>query len=245
MSMLKLDILAFGAHPDDIEMGCGGTLAKHISLGKKIGMIDLTHGELGTRGNAEIRLREANEAAKILGAEFRENLGMADGFFSNDKQHQLLIIQSIRKYQPNIVLANSLVDRHPDHARAARLVADACFLAGLVKIETKENGAHQQSWRPKAIYHYLQFKTNTPSFAVDISGFMETKMNSIKAHKSQFFDVSSKEPETFISKPDFLDILCERSSDLGRIIGVEHAEGFMSEQIIAVDNFSNLILTHL
>ncbi len=243
--MTKLDILAFGAHPDDIEMGCGGTIAKHVSLGKKVGMVDLTLGELGTRGNVEIRLKEAQEAAKIVGVDIRENLQMADGFFSNDKQHQLLIIQSIRKYQPDIVLANSLVDRHPDHARGARLVADACFLSGLIKIETKENGINQKPWRPKAIYHYLQFKTHQPSFVVDVSGFMDTKMNSIKAHRSQFFDSSSKEPETFISKPDFLNALHERSSDLGRIIGVQHAEGFMCEHVLAIDNFSDLRFTNL
>lgn len=243
--MIKVDILAFGAHPDDIEMGCGGTLAKHISLGKKVALVDLTLGELGTRGTVEIRLQEAKQAAAVLGTPIRENLKMADGFFANDKEHQLQIIRAIRKYQPAIVLANSLVDRHPDHARAARLVADASFLSGLVKIETEESGVKQQAWRPQALYHYLQFKTHHPSFAVDISGFIETKMNSIRAHKSQFFDASSKEPETFISKPDFLNALEERASDLGRTIGVKYAEGFMSERILAVDNFSNLLFTNL
>ena len=186
--MIKLDILAFGAHPDDIEMGCGGTLAKHVQLGKKVGLIDLTEGELGTRGSVEIRLAESKVAATILGATIRDNLKMADGFFTNDKQHQLLIIKAIRKYQPDIILANSLIDRHPDHTRAARLVADACFLSGLVKIETQDNEVLQQAWKPKAIYHYIQFKSHNPSFALDISDFMETKMNSIKAHQSQFFN---------------------------------------------------------
>jgi bacillithiol biosynthesis deacetylase BshB1 len=243
--VVKLDILAFGAHPDDIEMGCGATLAKHISLGKKIGLVDLTLGELGTRGTVEIRLQEAKQAASILGTSIRENLKMADGFFINDKEHQLKIIKAIRKYQPDIVLANSLVDRHPDHARAARLVADACFLSGLVKIETNDNNIPQKAWRPRAVYHYLQFKTHNPSFVVNVSGFMEIKMNSIKAHHSQFFDATSKEPETFISQPDFLNAIEERAADLGRTIGVKHAEGFMSEQTLAVDTFSNLLFTNL
>jgi bacillithiol biosynthesis deacetylase BshB1 len=245
MELNKLDILAFGAHPDDIEMGCGATLAKHIRLGKKVGLIDLTLGELGTRGTVETRLKEAETAVKILGSQIRENLKMADGFFANDKPHQLSIIKTLRKYRPDIVLANSLIDRHPDHARAARLVADACFLSGLAKIETENNGSKQLSWRPKSIYHYLQFKSHAPSFVIDVSGFMEIKMNAIRAHQSQFHDKNSKEPETFISQADFLNSLAERASDLGRTIGVQHAEGFMSERILAVDSFSDLLLTNL
>lgn len=243
--MIKLDILAFGAHPDDIEMGCGATIAKHLSIGKKVGLIDLTLGELGSRGTVAIRLQESKQAASILGADIRENLQMADGFFSNDKQHQLQLIKMLRKYRPDIVLANSLDDRHPDHARAGRLVADACFLSGLVKIETEENSIKQQAWRPNAIYHYIQFKNLVPSFVVDVSGFMETKMNAIKAHKSQFYDSNSKEPETFIAKPHFLNSLYERASDFGRTIGVQHAEGFMSERILGVNSFSDLLFTNL
>lgn len=243
--MIKLDVLAFGAHPDDIEMGCGATLAKHISIGKKVGLTDLTLGELGSRGTVAIRLQEAKQAASILGTDIRENLQMADGFFNNDKQHQLRIVKILRKYRPDIILANSLDDRHPDHARAGRLVADACFLSGLVKIETEESGVKQQAWRPKAIYHYIQFKNLVPTFVVDVSGFMETKMNAIKAHKSQFYDSNSKEPETFIAKPDFLNGLYERASDFGRTIGVQHAEGFMSERILGVNYFSDLLFTNL
>ena len=243
--MQKLDILAFRAHPDDIEMGCGGTLAKYISLGKKIGLIDLTQGELGSRGTVEGRLQEAKKAAKVLGIKIRENLCMSDGFFANDKKHQLQIIKAIRKYQPDIVLANALIDRHPDHARAGRLVSDACFLSGLLKIETEEKGKKQKAWRPKAIYHYIQFKNHTPSFAIDISNFMEIKMNSIKAHQSQFYSSISAEPETFISKPDFLNVLYERASDLGRTIGVKYAEGFISERILGVNLFSDLLFTNL
>lgn len=223
---MKLDILAFGAHPDDAELSCSGTILKHVSLGKKIGIIDLTKGELGTRGNASLRLKEAQLAAKILGVSFRENLGMADGFFQNDKKHQLKVIQKIRQYRPDVVLATALEDRHPDHGRAAKLVADACFLSGLVKIKTSIGGKAQDAWRPKAVYHYIQYRKLRPDFVIDISAFALKKMSAIKAFKSQFFDPASKEPVTLISQPDFFDYILTRDAEYGEIINAKQAEGY-------------------
>lgn len=238
---MKLDILAIGAHPDDVELGCGATIAKHISLKKKVGILDLTRGELGTRGSGKIRDKEAAEAAKILGLAVRDNLGFADGFFVNDKQHQLELIKKIRQYQPDIVLANAMHDRHPDHGKAGKLIADACFLAGLVKIPTKLDGKAQKPWRPKAVYHYIQFLPIEPDFLIDVTGFMDTKVETIRAFKSQFYDPKSKEPETVISSPQFLRNVVERASDLGRIIGVEYAEGFTSARYIGTHNLFDLI----
>ena len=183
---VKLDILAFGAHPDDVELGCGGTLAKEISNGKKVGIIDLTAGELGTRGSAELRTLEANEASKILGLKTRENLNFKDGFFKNDENHQIKVIQVIRKYQPEIILCNALDDRHIDHPKASKLVSDSSFLSGLVKIDTSLNGEKQQPWRPKSVYHYIQWKNLSPDVVVDVSGFMEKKISDINDYKSQF-----------------------------------------------------------
>jgi bacillithiol biosynthesis deacetylase BshB1 len=223
---MKLDILAFGAHPDDVELSCSGTILKNISLGKKVGIIDLTQGELGTRGTVAIRLKEAAHAAKILGASFRENMKMADCFFQNDKKHQLEIIKKIREYKPEVVLANALGDRHPDHGRAAQLVADACFLSGLGKIETKLKGKKQEAWRPKAIYHYIQYRKLKPDFVINISGFMEKKMQSIQAFGSQFFNPDSKEPATLISQPQFFDYIKKREAEYGEIINAKYAEGF-------------------
>lgn len=236
----KLDILAFGAHPDDIELGCGGTLVSHVKKGKKVGLIDLTLGELGTRGTPEIRLEEAQEAAKIIGAEIRENLRMADGFFVNDETHRLLIIQILRKYRPEIVLCNAPNDRHPDHGNGAKLVRDAAFLSGLRKIETSHNGENQAPWRPKAVYHYVQFYDLEPDFVVDISDAIEEKMASYKAHKSQFFDPNSQEPETLISKPDFLENIQARSRYYGQFIHAEHGEGFLTESYIGVDDLFSI-----
>ena len=238
---MKLDILAFGSHPDDVELSCSGTLLKHISLGKKAGIIDLTQGELGTRGNASLRLKEATKAAKILGVEIRENLKMADGFFSNDKQHQLKIISSIRKYKPEIVLCNSISDRHPDHSKGAQLVTDACFLSGLTKIETSFNGKKQEAWRPKVIYHYIQYWDVQPSFVVDISSFINKKMEALKAFSSQFHDPNSKEPATLISQAGFLDEVKYRAENLGRIIGAKYAEGFVAQRYVGVKNLFDLL----
>jgi bacillithiol biosynthesis deacetylase BshB1 len=223
---MKLDILAFGAHPDDVELSCSGTILKNIAIGKKAGIIDLTRGELGTRGTAALRLKEATEAAKILGVSFRENLKMADGFFQNDKKHQLAVIQKIRQYRPEVVLANAIEDRHPDHGRAARLVADACFLAGLVKVVTHLKGKKQEAWRPKAVYHYIQYRKLKPDFAVDISNFMERRMQAVRVFGSQFYDPSSKEPETLISSPGFLDYVQSREAEYGKLINVKFAEGY-------------------
>lgn len=238
---MKLDILAFGAHPDDVELGCSGTLAKEISLGKKVGIIDLTRGELGTRGSVEIRNAESAKASAILGVSVRENLDMRDGFFVNDESHQMKIIQMIRKYQPEIVLCNAIDDRHIDHGKGSKLVSDACFLSGLRKIETSWNGEHQNAWRPKVVYHYIQWKNLEPDFVVDISGFMDVKMESILAYSSQFYNPNTNEPESPISSKNFLDSVKYRAQDLGRIIGTDFAEGFTVERYLAVNSLSNLL----
>jgi bacillithiol biosynthesis deacetylase BshB1 len=238
---MKLDILAFGSHPDDIELGCGATVAKEVSLGKKVGIVDLTRGELGTRGSAELRMIEASNAAKILGVSVRENLGFADGFFTNDKKHQLEIIKMIRKYQPDIVLCNAIDDRHIDHGKGSKLVSDACFLSGLVKIETELEGKQQEKWRPKQVYHYIQWKNITPDFVIDVTGFIHKKQAAVLAYSSQFYDPNSKEPESPITSKTFLESINYRSRDLGRLIGVEYAEGFTSERYVAAENLSKLI----
>jgi bacillithiol biosynthesis deacetylase BshB1 len=238
---MKLDILAFGAHPDDVELGCAGTILKEISLGKKVGIIDLTRGELGTRGSSEIRDQEANAAAKILGVSIRENLSFRDGFFKNDEEHQLQIIKMIRKYQPEIVLCNAIDDRHIDHGKGSKLVSDACFLSGLMKIETSINNEKQTAWRPKLVYHYIQWKNIEPDFVVDITGHTDVKVASILAYSSQFYDPNSKEPESPISSKNFLESLNYRSRDLGRLTGLDHAEGFTVERYLAVNSLGDLI----
>ena len=238
---MKLDILAFGAHPDDVELGCGATIAKEIALGKKVGIVDLTRGELGTRGSAEIRDQEAADAAKIMGVAVRENLGFADGFFVNDKEHQLEIIKMIRKYQPDIVLCNAIDDRHIDHPKGSQLVSDACFLSGLMKVPTVAGGEEQEKWRPKQVYHYIQWKNLEPDFVVDVTGYMDVKIAAVKAYGSQFFDPNSKEPETPITSKNFIDSIVYRANDLGRLTGVEFAEGFTSERTIAIENLDKLI----
>jgi len=238
---MKLDILVFGAHPDDAELGCGGTIAKEISLGKKVGIIDLTRGELGTRGSGELRIIEARNAAKILGVTVRENLGFSDGFFTNDKKHQLEVVKMIRKYQPDTVLCNAVEDRHIDHGKGSQLVSDACFLSGLLKIMTTLEDEKQQKWRPKHVYHYIQWKNSTPHFVVDVTGFIPLKTAAVLAYSSQFYDPKSTEPETPISTKNFIDSINYRAKDLGRLIGVEHAEGFTSERYVAVENLSKLI----
>ena len=238
---MKLDILAFGAHPDDVELSCGATIAKEISLGKSVGIIDLTRGELGTRGSAELRDHEAENAAKILKVSVRENLNFADGFFINDKKHQLEVIKMIRKYQPDIILCNAVEDRHIDHPKGSSLVSDACFLSGLMKIETDIAGIQQEKWRPKQVYHYIQWKNSSPDFVVDVSGFLDLKTKAILAYSSQFFDPNSKEPETPITSKNFIDSIHYRAKDLGRLIGVDAAEGFTTERYVAVENLSKLI----
>ena len=237
---MKLDILAFGAHPDDVELGCGATIAKEISLGKTVGIIDLTRGELGTRGTAEIRDTEAANAAKILKVAVRENLNFRDGFFENNEKNQLEIIQIIRKYQPEIVLCNAIQDRHIDHPKGSKLVSDACFLSGLSKIETSINGTIQKAWRPKVVYHYMQWANIEPDFVVDVSGFMAVKMDAIMAYNSQFYNPNSTEPESPITSKNFLDSVKYRAQDLGRLISTEYGEGFTVERYLAVNSLGDL-----
>jgi len=223
----KLDFLAFGAHPDDVELGCGATIAKLIFRGKKVGIVDLTRGELGTRGSAEIRTKETKEASKILGISTRENMDFKDGFFRNDEEHQLKIIQVIRKYQPDFVFCNAPDDRHIDHPKGSQLIVEASFLSGLTKINTDDSlGNAQMQWRPKNIYHYIQWKNLDPDFIFDVSGFHNTKMDAVKCYSSQFYDPKSKEPETPISTKNFMNFVQSRANDFGRLIGVEHGEGF-------------------
>jgi len=238
---MKLDILAFGAHPDDVELGCSGVIAKEISLGKKVGIIDLTRGELGTRGTVEIRNSESARAAELLGTSIRENLDMRDGFFVNDEKHQMKVIQMLRKYRPEIVLCNAIEDRHIDHGKGSNLVSDACFLSGLRQIKTEFNDESQEAWRPKVVYHYIQWKNIEPDFVVDITGFMDIKMDSILSYRSQFYDPDSCEPESPISSKNFLNSVKYRAQDLGRIIGTDYAEGFTVERYLAVNSLGNLI----
>lgn len=237
---MKLDILAFGAHPDDVELGCSGTIAKEVSLGKKVGIIDLTRGELGTRGSVEIRNSESAKASEILGVVVRENLDMRDGFFVNDEAHQLKVIEMIRKYQPEIVLCNAVKDRHIDHGKGSKLVSDACFLSGLRQIKTELNGEAQEAWRPKVVYHYIQWQNIEPDFVVDISEFMDKKMDSVLAYGSQFYDPNSKEPVSPITSKNFLDSVKYRAQDLGRLVGIDYAEGFTTERYLAVNSLGDL-----
>lgn len=237
----QVDILAFGAHPDDVELGCAGTIAKEISLGRKVGIIDLTEGELGTRGSVEIRYKEASKASEILGISFRENLKMRDGFFKNDEEHQMEVIKMIRKYRPKIILCNAVDDRHIDHGKGAKLVSDACFLSGLKRIETVLNGEKQEAWRPNVVYHYIQWKDLKPDFVVDITGFMDKKVQAIMAYDSQFYNPNSDEMVTPIATKNFLDSIKYRSQDLGRLIGTDFAEGFTVERYVAVNSLEDLM----
>ncbi|MEP7236992.1 MAG: bacillithiol biosynthesis deacetylase BshB1 [Ferruginibacter sp.] len=238
---MKLDILAFGVHPDDVELSCSGVLLLEKKNGKNTGIIDLTAGELGTRGSGEIRKVEAADAAKILGVDVRENLGMADGFFQNDEAHQRKIISVLRSYQPEIILCNAPDDRHPDHGRSSKLVADAAFLSGLKKIETERNGTTQEFWRPKYVFRYIQDRMLQPDFVIDISDVFEQKIEAIKAYKTQFYSSDTNEPETYISTPDFLDSVIYRHKWFGKMIGVKYAEGFISEKMIGLKNFDSII----
>lgn len=238
---MKLDILVFGAHPDDAELGAGGTIAKEISLGKKVGIVDLTRGELGTRGSADIRDKESATAAKILGVLVRDNLRFRDGFFLNDENHQMEIIKMLRKYRPEKVLCNAIEDRHIDHGRGSKLVSDACFLSGLRRIETAMDGESQREWRPKQVYHFIQWKNLKPDFVVDISDFINDKTEAILAYGSQFHDPNSEEPETPISSKTFIESVHYRAKDLGRLVGVAYGEGFTVERMIAVDSLDALI----
>lgn len=237
---MKLDILVFAAHPDDAELACAGTILKAISQGKKVGIIDLTRGELGTRGSAAIRDEEAKASAAILGVSVRENLTFNDGFFTNDEAHQLALAIKIRQYRPEIVLANALADRHPDHPRAAMLAREACFVSGLIKVVTDLEGAEQDAWRPKAVYHFIQSSIAIPDFVVDISDFWEKKIEAVKAFKSQFHDPESQEPQTFISSPQFMRFIEARAIESGQSIGAAYGEGFMKGQQLAVKDITGL-----
>jgi len=239
--MNQLDILAFGAHPDDVELGCAGTILLQISLGFKVGVIDLTKGELGTRGSAIIRTQESIEASKKMNLSIRENLAFQDGFFENNQENKYKIIQKIREYKPSVILCNAKEDRHPDHGRAASLIQDACFLSGLEKVKTNKNNKNQEPFRPRVLYNYIQYNDQKPDFIIDISDFIDHKMDVIKSYKSQFYDPSSLESETIISKKEFLDLVLNRSADLGRFISVDYAEGFCVNRYIGSRNLFDLL----
>ena len=232
---MKLDILFFGAHPDDVELGCGGTVIKHVQQKFSVGIIDLTRGELGTRGTAEKRDKETLQSNKVLGIQLRENMNFKDGFFKDDEEHKLALIRKIRKYQPEIIITNAPSDRHPDHSRASQITIEASFLSGLKKIETD-----QHIWRPKAIYHYIQFNHLPADIVVNISKQFDLKMEAVVSYTTQFYNPDSKEPETIISKKEFLDLVLNRSSDLGRFISVDYAEGFSVYRYIGVNNLFHL-----
>ena len=238
---MKIDILAIGIHPDDVELSCSGTIAKHIALGKKVGILDLTQGELGTRGNAELRTKEANDAAIILGVSFRTQLNLKDCFFENNEENQKKIIEIIRKHQPEIILCNAISDRHPDHGRASKLVSDASFYSGLIKIETHSDNKIQQAWRPKAVYHYIQDQYIHPDFVIDISDFIDIKHKAIMAYSSQFYNPSSNEPETPISSKHFIESVNSKMSILGRDIGVKFAEGFTVNRYPGINSLFDLV----
>ena len=233
---MKLDILVFSVHPDDAELACAGTILKHVAAGKQVGIVDLTRGELGTRGSAEIRDQEATASARILGLQFRENLGMKDGFFRNDEEHQIKIIEMIRKYQPEIVLSNALYDRHPDHGRAGDLIFDASFLSGLTKVKTFYNDTDQQAWRPRMILQYIQDRYIEPDILIDVTDFWDKKMDAIKAFSTQFFNSDIEGENTYISSPEFLMVIEARAREFGKYIGSTYAEGFTSRKYLGVDN---------
>jgi bacillithiol biosynthesis deacetylase BshB1 len=238
---MKLDILAFGVHPDDVELSCSGVLLNEKKAGKKTGIIDLTEGELGTRGTVETRYREAAAAARILQTDIRQNLRLPDGFFENNRETQMPVIQAIRAYQPEIVLCNAPSDRHPDHGRSAQLVSDAAFLSGLLKVETEWNGQVQAPWRPKYVFNYIQDRYLHPDFVVDITDVFEAKLESIKAYETQFYQAGAGGPQTYISTPDFLDSVIYRHKMFGKMIGVKYAEGFISVKTIGLKNFDAIV----
>lgn len=238
---MKLDILAIAAHPDDVELSCAGTLMVHAAQGMKVGVADLTRGELGTRGTPEIRAAEAQAAADLMGLSVRDNLELADGFFKNERMEQLAVITAIRKYRPDIVLTNAIDDRHPDHGRAAKLVTDSCFLAGLRRVETTFKGQLQQAWRPKQVFHFLQDRYHEPDFVVDISTVMEKKLDAIRCFKTQFLAPENEELQTYISSPSFFESVIYRAKMLGKMVGVAYAEGYTSAKAVGIRSFADLI----
>lgn len=237
---MKLDILVLAVHPDDAELGCSGTILRHIALGKKVGIVDFTRGELGTRGTAETRDTEAADSAQILGLHARENLKFKDAFFKNDEPHQLEVVRMIRKYQPEIVLSNALHDRHPDHGRAGDLANDSCFLSGLSKIKTYQDGIEQEAWRPRLLLQYIQDYYIEPDMIVDITPYMETKIKAIQAFKTQFYNPELDEPSTYISSPEFFESMIGRAREFGKSIGATYGEGFTSRKLLGVDNLFDL-----
>jgi N-acetylglucosamine malate deacetylase 1 len=241
--MKKIQILAVAVHPDDVELCCAGTLMMEKLKGKTIGVVDLTRGELGTRGTAELRLQESQAAAGIMDLDIRENLGMADGFFQNNEENQRKLIRAIRKYQPEIVLSSALEDRHPDHGRAGKLISDSCFLSGLRKISTQDEGVEQEHWRPKYVFHFIQDRFYQPSFVYDISAVFDRKLEAIRAYSSQFHSTTYKkdEPQTYISSPEFLDAVVGRAQMCGKMVGVKYAEGFISEKMIGINSLDSFI----
>jgi bacillithiol biosynthesis deacetylase BshB1 len=240
---MKLDVLAIGSHPDDVELGCSGTLIKEIKRGKKVGIIDLTQGEMGTRGTIETRYQEAAEAGKIIGVSIRENLKMRDGFFKNDEEHQRKLISVIRKYKPEIVIGNILEDRHPDHGRAGWLIYDSCFLSGLRQVKTNdEDGREQEKWKPKMLLHYIQDRFYEPDIIIDVSEEWDQRLKSVQAFKTQFFNPDLNEPQSYISSPEFLESITSRARLLGKRIGVKYAEGFVSKKSIGIQNLDALVL---
>jgi bacillithiol biosynthesis deacetylase BshB1 len=237
---MKLDILAFGAHPDDVELSCSGTLALQNALGNACGVVDLTLGELGTRGTPELRLKESQEAGRIMGLKVRENLGFRDGFFTNDEEHRLKVIQQIRRFRPEIIIANAPTDRHPDHGRGSFLLKEASFLSGLKMIETEWEGVSQEAWRPQMLLYYIQFQNLSPDFIIDIGEHIHTKEAAIRAYKSQFYDPKSDAPKTVISSKNFMDSVTYRAQDLGRLIGSEYGEGFITAQDLGLKDLMQI-----
>jgi bacillithiol biosynthesis deacetylase BshB1 len=237
---MKLDLLVLAVHPDDAELGCSGTIIKHIAQGKKVGIVDFTKGELGTRGTVETRAEESKNASTIMGVHARENIGIRDGFFKNDEAHQLEVVKMIRKYQPEIVLTNALYDRHPDHGRASDLANDAIFLSGLRRVETELDGVSQEAWRPRLTLQYIQDTYIKPDIIIDISEQMEQKIEAIRAFKTQFDSPSKDEPQTYISTPAFLQSVIARAREMGKNIGAEYGEGFTSRKLLGVESLFDL-----
>lgn len=238
---MKLHILAIGVHPDDVELGCGGVLLKHALMGQAVGILDLTQGEMGTRGTIETRYAEAKDAAVILRASVRENLKMRDGFFRNDETHQLQLVTALRRFRPEIVIGNALSDRHPDHGRAGKLIADACFLSGLRKVNTTFEGQPQEAWRPKAVFHYIQDVFREPDVIVDISDTFEQKMEAVRSYKTQFLAKGSNDPMTYISQTGFLNRIQARDTDMGQRIGTKFGEGLNYSKNVAVTDLDQLL----
>lgn len=240
---MKLDVLAIGSHPDDVELGCSGTLINEVKKGKKVGIVDLTQGELGTRGTVQTRYDEAANAAKIMGISVRENLKMRDGFFKNDEEHQMQLVRILRKYKPEIVIGNILEDRHPDHGRGGWLIYDACFFSGLRQVKTTDDeGREQEKWRPKLLLHYIQDRFYEPDIITDITDVWDQRMEAIRAYKTQFYDPNSDEPQSYLSSPDFIEALTARARLLGKRIGVKYGEGFLSKKSIGIKDLDSLIL---